>query len=344
MPSSIDTVALGWVRAPLARQIVNAEAALVEYSRDTGHKKSLLQCLWALHHITATVRMLGLNKAEMLTLEMERGLQRLYQEKVLAERRNLTMGGLMRALRILPAYLDHVQRCGIDTGRGLEPCVNDLRRWEGERPRPQALFFHFDIPPQRGISSEAAAINDSAVRQTAQQSLVPYLQGVKAILGQTRPLASVVTVARIAVKMQQLFRGTEAERFWLLQTGLCEGIAAELIVPDEGVAQIFKAGTFMIKHAREHGGQLNPAIDLDRLAQQLLLYIAACRARPLYIGYLWQLFGIRHCGRCRPHPDSQRCPDDRAGGRVGAPEPARRVSRGRRQRRHRSAGTAELRQ
>ena len=63
----------------------------------------------------------------MLTLEMERSLNFLYKDKVVGERRKLTMGGLMQALKVVPAYLAHTQRCpyGYRT-RGLEQYVNDL--------------------------------------------------------------------------------------------------------------------------------------------------------------------------------------------------------------------------
>jgi chemotaxis protein histidine kinase CheA len=139
MASKTDIVSLKWVIGLMNKQAENAEAALVEYSKDTRQKQPLLQCMWAVHQITSTLRALGIRKGEMLSIEMERTLNFLYKDKVLGERRKLAMGGLMQALKVLPAYLAHVQSAREDTGRGLEQHVNDLRRWVGERPRPQAF-------------------------------------------------------------------------------------------------------------------------------------------------------------------------------------------------------------
>lgn len=289
---SIDIIGLRSLLRPLLASIDQVEAGLIEYSRNTARKQPLLESLWAVHHITAALGTLSLHKAEMLALEMERGFLRLLREQVVAERRNLTMGGLMRAIKTLPAYLDHVQRSRIDTGRGLEPCVNNLHRWEGERVRPRALFFYLQLPAGCGISSGAPEPDAATIRRSADVLLAPYLQGAKSALGPAPSVENLRTVARIAHKMHGLFRGTVQERFWLLLVGLCEAIAAELVEPDECVAQVFKAGAFMIKYAREHGSAADPAMDYDGYLQQMLYYMASCKARPLYVGHIWQVFGI----------------------------------------------------
>ncbi len=306
---AVDIIGLRSLLPPLLASIDQVEAALVEYSRDTSRKQPLLECLWEVHHITAALAAIRLHKAEMLALEMERGFLRLLREQVVAERRNLTMGGLMRAIKTLPAYLDHVQRVRMDSGRGLEPCVNNLRRWEGERIRPPALFFYMPLAEGCGISRGAPEPVSETIRRSSDVLLAPYLQGAKSALGPQNNVENVRTVARIAHKMHGLFRGTVQERFWLLLVGLCEAIAGRLVEPDECIAQIFKAGTFMIKYAREHGSAADPAMDYDSYLQQLLYYMASCRARPLYVGHIWQVFGIdentlQEAGRGLIHNDA----------------------------------------
>ena len=74
MAKKTDIVSLKWVVGLMNKQAENAEQALVEYSRDTSQKQPLLQCMWAIHQITSTLRALGIRKAEMLTIEMERSL------------------------------------------------------------------------------------------------------------------------------------------------------------------------------------------------------------------------------------------------------------------------------
>ncbi|MBN7797138.1 Hpt domain-containing protein [Parahaliea mediterranea] len=292
MTTKTDIVSLKWVIGLMNKQAENAEQALVEYSKDASQKKPLLQCMWAVHQITSTLRALGIKKGEMLSIEMERSLNFLYKDRVQGERRKLTMGGLMQALKVLPAYLAHVQTARVDTGQGLEPYVNDLRRWVGERPRPQAFFFHMDIPGDLGITAGASPAPDDEIKSRANVMLALYLEMAKSALRKRNTGESMKTVARIARKMQSLFAGSKPERFWFAQVGLCEGIAGGLIVPDECIAQVFKTGAFMIKYARENGGQLDPAVDYDSYLQQMLYYIASCKAKPVHIAKIREVFGI----------------------------------------------------
>jgi HPt (histidine-containing phosphotransfer) domain-containing protein len=287
-----DIVSLKWVSGLMNKQADNAEMALVEYSKDPSQKKPLLQCMWAIHQITSTLRALGMKKGEMLSIEMERSLNYLYKDKVIGERRKLTMGGIMQALKILPAYLAHTQNVRQDTGQGLEQYVNDLRRWVGERPRPQAFFFHMDISGDIGITEDATPATDEEIKSRANVMLVLYLQMAKSALRKRNVLESMKTVARISRKMQILFAGTEPERFWLTQVGLCEGVAGGLIVPDECIAQIFKTGAFLIKYARENGSEIDTSVDYTGALEQMLYYIASCKSKPLHIANIRDVFGI----------------------------------------------------
>jgi len=287
-----DIVSLKWVIGLMNKQAENAEMALVEFSKDPGQKKPLLQCMWAIHQITSTLRALGMKKGEMLSIEMERSLNFLYKDKVVGERRKLTMGGLMQALKVLPAYLAHTQNVRQDTGRGLEQYINDLRRWVGERPRPQAFFFHMDIPEGVGITEGGTPASDEEIKSRANVMLALYLQMAKTALRRRNVGESMKTVARISRKMQTLFAGTEPERFWFTQVGLCEGIAGGLIVPDECIAQIFKTSAFLIKHARENGAEVDTSVDYDSFLEQMLYYIASCKSKPVHIANIRDVFGI----------------------------------------------------
>ena len=292
MASKTDIVSLKWVIGLMNKQAENAETALVEYSKDTRQKQALLQCMWAVHQITSTLRALGIKKGEMLSMEMERTLNFLYKDKVLGERRKLAMGGLMQALKIMPAYLAHVQSAREDTGRGLEQHVNDLRRWVGERPRPQAFFFHIEIPEGSGISEGASPASDEEIKSRANVMLALYLEMAKLALRKRNVAESTKTVARISRKMQTLFAGTEPERFWFTLIGICEGVAGGLIVPDECIAQLFKTGAFMIKYARENGSEVDTSVDYRGSVQQMLYYVASCKAKPVHISNIREVFSI----------------------------------------------------
>jgi hypothetical protein len=230
-----DIVSLKWVIGLIKSQADAAEASLVEFGKDPEQKQALLRCMWSVHQITSTFKALGMRKAEMLTLEMERSLNFLYKGRIPADRQNLTLGGLMQALKIIPAYLEHTENLRIDTGLGLELFVNDLRRWAGERPRPRAFFFYTEIPEGAGITEGASPASADEIRSRANVMLALYLEMAKQALRKVKVAESMKNVARIARKMQTLFAGTEQERFWFTMIGLCEGIAGGLIIPVPGI-------------------------------------------------------------------------------------------------------------
>ena len=292
MVAKPDIVSLKWVNSLINKQAERAELALVNFSKDFNNKSPLLQCMWAVHQITSTLATLGMTKGEMLTLEMERSLNYIYKEKLQGERRKLVMGGIMQALKVLPAYLAHTQNVRQDTGQGLDQYINDLRRWLGIKPRPQAFFFHMEIDPKAGITADGKMAADQEIIDRAGVMLALYLQMAKSALRRQHVGDSMKNVARIARKMQAMFASSEPERFWFAMIGLCEGIAGGLIVPDECVAQIFKTGAFMIKYARENGSSIDPSVDYQDNLQQMLYYIASCKARPIHIAAIREAFAI----------------------------------------------------
>ncbi|MFK7978002.1 MAG: Hpt domain-containing protein [Halioglobus sp.] len=287
-----DIVSLKWVIGLMNAQCDKAESALVEYGSDLTQKQPLLRCMWAVHQITSTLKALGMSKAEMLSIEMERSLNFLYKDKVQGERRKLAMGGIMQGLKVIPAYLEHTETMRLDTGRGLEQYVNDLRRWVGQRPRSKALFFYMDWPENAAINAEGVSAPDEEIIERANMMLAVYLEMAKQALRKKNVAQSMKNVARIARKMQILFSGAETERFWFAMIGLCEGIAGNLITPDDCIAQIFKTGAFTIKRARECGSSIDPTIDYDAYTLQMLYYIASCESRPVHITRVREAFGI----------------------------------------------------
>ena len=99
----MDLAALAWLRPLLDRQLAEAEARLVNAGRQDSSPAEVLRCLWAVHHVSAGLRSLGLELALLLGLELERSLRQLLLEDIATERRNLILGGIMRGLQTLPA-------------------------------------------------------------------------------------------------------------------------------------------------------------------------------------------------------------------------------------------------
>jgi len=292
-----DIVSLKWVDDMMRDQCAAAEEALCKYANAKGESVEtalghLKRCMLAVHQMTSTLKALGLRKAEMLSIEMERALQHLYAEKVTGERRTLTLGGLMQGIKVLPCYLDYLHISREDTGRGLHQYVNELRRWMGLKPRPPALFFSPHYESSVGISRVRYPAGTEEIRTQTNSMLMPYLNGAKAVLRKRDVRTNITNVARVAHRMRVLTAGTPAERYWFVVVALCEGIALGAIGPDECIASCLKAGASMIKYARETGNVIDPQTDYEDLVCQMLYYVLSTEAQPRYISEVTELFDV----------------------------------------------------
>ncbi|KZX57867.1 hypothetical protein A3709_19780 [Halioglobus sp. HI00S01] len=302
MGADVDIVAVQSLRKQIESQAEIAKKALMEYNAEVNRNDQadaqlcddlLKKCLIAVYHIGSAYSILGLNKGILLVEIVEYSITLLAQNKVIGERRALTMGGIHQAIAVLPAYLNHVHEVREDTGKGLCQYVNDLSRYTDKKPVPEAVFFYPHYPDSVAITESSNPDSDENIKSAAQGMVVVYVEAAKAVLKkQQHRRENVILVARCANKMRKLFAGTVAERFWTVMIAFCEGVALGTVIPDECVAGIFKQGAVIIKHAFERGADVNPDLDYDGFTRQMLYYILNSAANSRYIKQVKTTFDL----------------------------------------------------
>ena len=185
--SDLDIVTFDWVEKTLVTQVATAENALAAFNREPlddvkARQKRLLACLFSIQQVTGCLRSLNLTKGALLTAELERALQRLFQDELQGERRLLVLGGVLQGVKLLPAYLAHIREVRRDTGDGLIRCVNDLRRWMGEPARPSCLFFSPALAPGAGVTPGGDRTDEGALRETVATERAAYRRAAQAAM------------------------------------------------------------------------------------------------------------------------------------------------------------------
>ncbi len=120
-----DRSALAWIRADLDAVIGQARDALGGYAEGSGAPALIAVCVERLHQVWATLQLIELFGASMLTEEMELVARRLQQGDLRQPRE--AAEALMIALIQLPAYLEKLQEGGRDIPLVILPLMNELR-------------------------------------------------------------------------------------------------------------------------------------------------------------------------------------------------------------------------
>ena len=295
--SDLDIVTFDWVEKTLVTQVATAENALAAFNREPlddvkARQKRLLACLFSIQQVTGCLRSLNLTKGALLTAELERALQRLFQDELQGERRLLVLGGVLQGVKLLPAYLAHIREVRRDTGDGLIRCVNDLRRWMGEPARPSCLFFSPALAPGAGVTPGGDRTDEGALRETVATERAAYRRAAQAAMRRESIEDNMATVQHCAAALRDAFRGSAPEAFWYAMEGVAAGVAARAIPRDRGLARLLQAGDRLLAAVAERGWAALDSWDTDHWLHQLLFYLASSKAPPPPVEAIRQAFDV----------------------------------------------------
>ena len=124
-----DTVALAWVKDPVAECLGLARQALERYAGDPADPHALAAFSEPLHAVRGCLVMLELEGASLLADEMQALALMLGQGRVPS--RGEALGALFRALEQLPIYLERLRSARRDLPLVVLPLLNDLRSAHG---------------------------------------------------------------------------------------------------------------------------------------------------------------------------------------------------------------------
>jgi chemosensory pili system protein ChpA (sensor histidine kinase/response regulator) len=176
MTGHFDVSTLNWVKGEIDETLKEARVVLEKYAENPEDEAQIHFCATHLHQVAGTLEMVELYGAAQFASEMEKLADAL--PGVAA--REPAFDVLMRALLLLPDYLEVLQGGQPDSPMILLPLLNEVRRTRGERELTAASVFQPDIsvqPPPRGKKAGDCAAVAQKYRTPFQAALLKVLKG-----------------------------------------------------------------------------------------------------------------------------------------------------------------------
>lgn len=183
MAEQQDHAGLDWVKEEIEQTLIEARQALENYQQEPDNPAHINSGQSAFSQVHGTLRMLQLEGATHLSLEMNKLSEVLISKRVADVRMALEV--LMQATLQLTGYIQQTLNTGVDRPLALLPLINELRHLRGEDPLPEATFFFPDtrslidpVEPPQLESLERTGLTPllRKIRQKYQLTLAGYLR------------------------------------------------------------------------------------------------------------------------------------------------------------------------
>ncbi|WP_024891328.1 Hpt domain-containing protein [Luteimonas huabeiensis] len=160
---AIDHSALGWIKPELDETLRQARLEIESFVDDPADVRRMRFCAGYLHQVQGTLRMVELYAPAMVAEEMERLAQALADQE--AADRDTACATLMRAVVLLPDYLERLQGGHKDIPIVLLPLLNELRAARGLPGLNESVLFAPDLQAPLPADLPAAAAVPAAERK-----------------------------------------------------------------------------------------------------------------------------------------------------------------------------------
>nr|WP_243733057.1 Hpt domain-containing protein [Luteimonas yindakuii] len=160
---AIDYTTLGWVKPELDETLRQARLEIEAFVEDVADTSHMRFCASYLHQVQGTLRMVELYAPAMVAEEMEALAEALGRDATTD--RDTACATLMRAVVLLPDYLERLQGGHKDIPIVLLPLLNELRAARGASGLNESVLFAPDLQAPLAVELPAAATVTEAERK-----------------------------------------------------------------------------------------------------------------------------------------------------------------------------------
>ncbi len=160
---AIDYTTLGWVKPELDETLRQARLEIEAFVEDVSDTSHMRFCASYLHQVQGTLRMVELYAPAMVAEEMEALAEALARDAT--SDRDTACATLMRAVVLLPDYLERLQGGHKDIPIVLLPLLNELRAARGASGLNESVLFAPDLQAPLAVELPAVASVTEAERK-----------------------------------------------------------------------------------------------------------------------------------------------------------------------------------
>ena len=274
-----DYNSLSWVKKQLDDVLAEAQRALSDYIEKNDEPELLQKCIDNLRLVTGTLQIVEVYGAAMLAEEMEHTARALFDGKV--DKPEDVYDVLMRAMLQLPDYLEGLQSGNRDTPMALLPLLNDLRAARKEKLLSENVLF---LPDVESVVIEADDVPDDDIasgklQQEARRLRTHYQLGLLDFLKNNKESAGLKRMSAVIIALEKATSEATVRRFWMVISGLLEGLAQEGIDSNISVKMLLGSVDRQIKLLIDAGEDSFASSYSQELLKNILYYIARCTSQ-----------------------------------------------------------------
>ncbi|MCB1585683.1 MAG: Hpt domain-containing protein, partial [Xanthomonadales bacterium] len=286
----IDFSTLIWVKKELDETLKKAQSALEEYVENPEDENQLQLCATYLHQVQGTLKMVELYGAAMVAEEMEQVVNKLIAKEVDSEKDAFDV--LIRAILLLPDYLERVQLGYKDIPMVLLPLVNDLRTVKGDSLLSESALFTPDlslgVPDSKQNTSFSLSENQLAqvvgkIRSAYQVCLLNWLKG-------NDEIDNLKKIQVIFDKLKTVISNVEEKQLFWVAGGLFQALINGSLESSVTVKQLSARIDQAIRRI------INPSLDnnisFSELTRNLLYYVALAEGKDRRVEEIKEFFSL----------------------------------------------------
>jgi len=267
----MDYSSLEWVKAEIDVSLTRARHALEDYAEGTGEVQQLENCIEFTHEVSGALEILEMPGAAMLTAEMQRLGKALLSGEVTQKADAQEI--LMRAIILLPDYLDQVKLSGSENSPALLSILNDIRALLDDSLITESVFFAPNLSAalpnsvqQTDVCTDVKA-TVKKLRPAFQLGLVQWMRG-------SDEKAGLELVSRVIHRLDALFCRTPYGRQWWIACGFIDALSDGGVPSGVAVKRLLGQIDRSIKHLGDNGSRSLDRVPDTDLVKNLLYYIA----------------------------------------------------------------------
>ena len=218
-------IALEWVSREIEDTLNQAADALESFVQNSDDVTQLRFCLTYIHQVAGSLKMIELYGAALLSEEIEKVLAAMQKEEISAARSPLCASELLKAIKMLVAYVNQVNDSGEDDAKQLLPSLNAVRALapnQSHHAISEADIFNPNISYARTVEHQKPAIAADEFNELTRKLRQGFQKGLVGIVRSQNLDKNYNLLCKVCAALLKISRNTAAEPLWKIAFAITE--------------------------------------------------------------------------------------------------------------------------